>query len=108
MLNNVIAKNLFTFNVYLRSSRGVEMDAFYQKCSRHYIIQGDGCLVYYIPKHRSFNLDPAVLDCVSVTHFIFQPSVKSLASLRGHVRCIYLCILLHIMYSGDYKTEYFL
>ena len=82
------------------------MDTFYPKCTRGYDIQVASCLECHIPKYRSFNLVPAALDSVSMAHVIFKPIVKSLASLCGHARCIYLCILLNIMYSADCKTEY--
>ena len=78
MLNNVIAKKLFSFNVYLRSWSGTEMETFYLKRSRHYIIQGDSCLVNHIPKQIYFNFVHAELDSLSVTHFISGPIVKSL------------------------------
>ena len=62
------------------------MDTFYQKYARSYNIQGTSCLGCCILKHIYFNLTTAVLDGVSVAHFIFGPSVKSLTSLYDRTK----------------------
>ena len=84
-----------------------EMDAFNQKCTKSYAIQSTGCMVSHIPNHIYFKLVPAELDGLSVAHVVFEPSVKSLVSLCGRARCIYLCIQLNIIYSADGETMCF-
>ena len=79
------------------------MDTFYQKCPGSHNIQGAGCMGYHIPNHTHFNLVPSALDGLSVTHVVFQPSVKSLVSLYNRTRGNNLCILLKAVYFSGGK-----
>ena len=82
------------------------MDTFNQKCTRSYVIQGTCCLVYHIANYIYFNLVTAALDGISVAHVVFRTSIKSIISVCGVKECIYLPVLLEIVYGADRETEY--